>query len=64
MIEVKQDDLSRRLARARARLAAAIPYSPDWDAAMAECEELEHLLRQLDATPKEKPVGDGVEAAA
>lgn len=60
----KQDDLRRRLAQARARLEGAVPYSPDWDAAMAELEELERFLRQLDASPKERPVGAGAEAVA
>ncbi|HWP62892.1 MAG TPA: hypothetical protein VNO86_05435 [Candidatus Binatia bacterium] len=42
------DELRRRLARARARLEAAVPYSPDWDAAMAEIEDLEGVLGELE----------------
>lgn len=42
------DELGRRLARARARLEAAAPYSPDWDAAMAEIEDLEGALGELE----------------
>ncbi len=43
------DRLLRRLAVVRARLGAAAPYSPDWDAAMAELEELEAQLGETDA---------------
>lgn len=48
MTKTKQDELHRRLRQARVRLDAAAPYSPDWDAAMAELEELERLLIDVD----------------
>lgn len=40
--------LRQRIERARRRVASAIPYSPDWDAASAELEIALSLLR--DAT--------------
>ena len=39
--------LTARLQRARVRLDAAPPYSPDWDAAMALIEEIERRLADL-----------------
>lgn len=60
----RRDDLLRRVGQARSRLESAAPYSPDWDAAMAELEELEASLRQVDGSPREDPVGDGAQAAA
>lgn len=39
--------LIARLQRARQRLDAAPPYSPDWDAAMALIEEIERRLADL-----------------
>lgn len=39
--------LIARLQRARQRLDAAPPYSPDWDAAMALIEEIERRLAEL-----------------
>lgn len=59
------DDLRRRLARARARLEAAAPYSPDWDAAMAEIEEIEGRLSAVRTTdPGATPEAvSGIEAA-
>ena len=39
--------LRSRLERARRRLADATPYSPDWDAAMAQVEDLERRLRDV-----------------
>lgn len=35
-----RETLERRLERARARCAEQPPYSPDWDAAMGEIEDL------------------------
>jgi hypothetical protein len=65
------DDLRRRLARARARLEAAAPYSPDWDAAMAEIEEIEGRLSAvgpaadgLGLTSGASPPNTGATAAA
>ena len=39
--------LTARLHRARQRVDAAPPYSPDWDAAMALIEEIERRLADL-----------------
>ncbi len=43
--------LRQRIERARRRVASAIPYSPDWDAASAELEIASILLR--DATVRQ-----------
>ncbi len=44
------------LERAQRRAAAAIPYSPEWDAATDEIEELEQALRDL-GDDADVPVG-------
>lgn len=56
------DDMRRRLARARARLEAAVPYSPDWDAAMAEIDDLERLLAA--AEPRDAALAPNPDATA
>jgi hypothetical protein len=61
-----RDELVRRLASARRRLAADVPFSPDWDAAMTEIEELEQLLAAFDRRqpdPDADPVSGGASAA-
>jgi phage shock protein A len=45
------DELVRRAERARRRVDEATTGSPDWDAAMAELEELEDRLTQRSAAP-------------
>lgn len=59
------NELRRRLARAWARLEAAIPYSPDWDAAMAEIEEIEGCLAEAGTTDLGTTPGavSGIDAA-
>ncbi len=54
--------MRRRLARARARLEAAVPYSPDWDAAMAEIDDLERLLAA--AEPRDAALAPNPDATA
>lgn len=49
-----RETLERRLERARARCAEQPPYSPDWDAAMGEIDELVARLALL-APPE--PIG-------
>jgi hypothetical protein len=39
--------LRRRLERVRRRLADDVPHSPDWDAAMAELEEVEAAMESV-----------------
>ena len=46
-----------RLRRAHARLESAVPYSPDWAAALAELEELARELRMHDLDRIEVPFG-------
>jgi hypothetical protein len=41
------DILRSRLERARRRLDDATPYSPDWDAAMAQVEDLERRTETM-----------------
>ncbi len=46
-----RETLERRLERARARCEEQPPYSPDWDAAMDEIEDLIVRIERL-APPK------------
>jgi hypothetical protein len=46
-----EPQLRRRLERVRRRLADDVPHSPDWDAAMAELEEVETALASLSSGP-------------
>jgi len=39
--------ICRRLERSKARRDAGAPYSPDWDAAMAEIDDLAARLARL-----------------
>ncbi len=48
--------LVAHLERARRRAAAAIPFSPEWDAATDEIEELEHQLAELRKAHQEMPL--------
>lgn len=62
-----RNELVGRLESARRRLAADAPFSPDWDAAMAEIEELEERLAEFDAGQPgadADPVPGGASAAA
>lgn len=43
--------LERRVSAARLRALALPPYSPAWDAAMGDIEDLERALWRLDAVP-------------
>lgn len=45
---VDRDRLERSVGAARLRALALMPYSPAWDAAMVELEDLERLLWRLD----------------
>jgi hypothetical protein len=57
MAVIERPELELRLLRARARIATEPPFSPDWDAAMAEVESLEKRLLELEArlTPRPAP---------
>lgn len=47
MMDDEHERLIALLQRAKRRAAAANPFSPEWDAATAEIEELERLIRDL-----------------
>jgi len=47
--------LRRRLEHAKARRDAGAPYSPDWDAAMADIEDLAARLARLSILARALP---------
>jgi hypothetical protein len=48
---VDRRQFERLVSAARLRALALVPYSPAWDAAMGDIEDLERALWRLEAVP-------------